>query len=119
MKRYSPVAESRRMEADPVIESSGNVFEDLQVDRPEEALAKAEIVRQISLTLTEQNLTESQAAKILGVDIPQVSALVRGRLTDLSIDRLLHFLLMLGRDVEIVIRTPEARVGRVRVVVPG
>jgi predicted XRE-type DNA-binding protein len=107
------------MDTDLVTESSGNVFEDLLVDRPEEALAKAEIARQIGLTLTERKLTESQAAKMLGLDEPRISALIRGRLTQFSIDQLLHFLLALGRDVDIVIRTPEKRVGRVQVVVPS
>ena len=41
--------------------------------------------------------------KVLGVDQPKVSALMRGRLTDFSIERLLRFLLLLGQDVHIAV----------------
>ena len=61
-------------------ESSGNVFADLGLADPEEALAKAELARQIGALLAERGLTQAQAAALLGVDQPKVSALVRGRL---------------------------------------
>ena len=51
---------------------------------------------------TEQRkLTQSQAAALLGVDQPKVSALKQGKLAGFSIERLLRFLLLLGRDIEI------------------
>ena len=86
-----------------VIESSGNVFTDLEVDDPEETLIKAELARAISAVISGERLTQTQAAEVLGVDQPKVSALMRGRLTGFSVDRLLRFLLALDRDVEIVI----------------
>jgi len=85
--------------------SSGNVFEDLGVSAPEEALAKAELAAKIAGIIASQKLTQAEAAGILGVDQPKVSALLRGRLTGFSTDRLLRFLTALGRDVDIVIRT--------------
>jgi hypothetical protein len=44
--------------------------------------------------------------------------LLRGYLTNFSTERLMHFLTLLGRDVEIVVKpTPRSRrLGRVRVV---
>jgi predicted XRE-type DNA-binding protein len=84
--------------------SSGNVFRDLGVPDPDEALAKAELVRQISDIITKQKLTQAKAASILGVDQPKVSALIRGHFEGFSTDRLFRFLNALGRDVEIVIR---------------
>ncbi|HLY54264.1 MAG TPA: XRE family transcriptional regulator, partial [Stellaceae bacterium] len=58
------------------------------------------------------------AAKLLEIDQPKVSRLLRGQLTGFSTERLMHFLTRLGRDVEIVVkRVPRARrQGRVRVV---
>jgi predicted XRE-type DNA-binding protein len=101
-------------------EGSGNVFADLGLADPEEALAKAELARQIGALLAERGLTQAQAAALLGVDQPKVSALVRGRLEGFSLDRLLRFLLALDRDVEIVVRprpgSPSGAGGRVRVV---
>jgi predicted XRE-type DNA-binding protein len=85
-------------------ESSGNVFADLGLNNPEELLAKAELVQRIVDIIAERKLTQVRAAKLLGIDQPKVSALLRGKLDGFSTDRLFRFLNALGRDVEIVIR---------------
>ena len=84
--------------------SSGNVFADLGLPNPEDRLAKAELVRRISVIISERRLTQLEAAAVLGIDQPKVSALVRGRLGGFSLERLLRFLNVLGRDVEIVVK---------------
>lgn len=84
--------------------ASHNVFADLGVDAPEEALAKAELTARIARTIAARGLTQVEAAKLLGVDQPKVSALLRGKLTAFSTERLIRFLNALGRDVEIVVR---------------
>jgi len=86
------------------IESSGNVFADLEIPNPEEMLAKAELAVKIADILRRRRLTQVQAAKVLGVDQPKVSALIRGRLSGFSIERLLRFLLVLGTDISITIK---------------
>ena len=80
---------------------SGNVFRDLGLPNPEEALAKAELARQIHEVIKAKRLTQAQAAKIMGVDQPRVSEIVSGKLSKYTIDRLLRYLLRLGRDIEI------------------
>lgn len=93
-----------------VYTSSGNVFSDLGLPNSEERLVKAELARKISETITFRNLTQVQAAELLGIDQPKISALVRGRLSGFSIDRLFQFLNDLDNDVEIIIkRKPEER----------
>jgi predicted XRE-type DNA-binding protein len=89
-----------------VTESSGNVFADLDVADPDEALVKAELAGAIAALVSARRLTQMQAAELLGIDQPKVSALMRGRLSGFSVDRLLRFLLALDRDVEIVV-TPK------------
>jgi predicted XRE-type DNA-binding protein len=84
--------------------SSGNVFADLGLKNPEELLAKAELVQRISDVIAERKLTQVRAAKLLGIDQPKVSALLKGKLDGFSIDRLFRFLNALGRDVEITVR---------------
>ncbi|HUZ01931.1 MAG TPA: helix-turn-helix transcriptional regulator [Thermomicrobiaceae bacterium] len=95
---------SERHEDLTITPGSGNVFADLGFAEPQEMLLKAELARSISATIRARNLTQAQAAEILGVDQPKVSALMRGRLTIFSIDRLLRFLTALGNDVEIVVK---------------
>lgn len=45
----------------------------------------------------------SEAAHLLGVPQPKVSALVNYRLDGLSVEKLMDFIVALGRDVEIVV----------------
>ena len=91
------------------VESSGNVFADLGVPRAEEALAKAELAQKIIDIIGDRRLTQVQAARILDVDQPKISALRRGRLSGFSIERLLRFLMLLGHDVEITVRPRRSR----------
>ena len=83
---------------------SGNVFADLGLPNPDLALAKAELVQCLRGLIAERKLTQAQAAKLLGLDQPKVSALVRGRVEGFSIDRLFRFLNALGQRVEITVR---------------
>lgn len=90
------------------VRSSGNVFQDLRVEEPAEALAKSELAALIARALRARRLTQTAAAKLLGVDQPKISELMRGRLTRFSTERLMTFLTRLGRDVEIVVRERRA-----------
>lgn len=96
---------------------SGNVFEDLGRPRPAEALAKAELARKIAELIAERRLTQAAAADLLDIDQPKVSALVRGRLAGFSLDRLVRFLVLLGRDVEIIVKPRAGAAGQGRVLV--
>lgn len=90
--------------------SSGNVFADLGVASPEEARARAELTARIASIIAAKGLTQTAAAKILRVDQPKVSALLRGRLAGFSTERLLKFLTALGSNVQIVVHDrPKAR----------
>jgi len=84
--------------------SSGNVFADLGLPKPDDLLAKAELTAQIIREIQRRRLTQGQAATILGIDQPKVSALKQGKLSGFSIERLMRFLLLLGRDIEITVK---------------
>jgi predicted XRE-type DNA-binding protein len=86
--------------ADRIEQLSRNVFADLGLNNPAELLAKAELVQRIADILAERKLTQVRAEKLLGVDQPKVSALLRGKRGGFSIDRLFRFLNALGRDVD-------------------
>jgi predicted XRE-type DNA-binding protein len=93
------------------VERSGNIYADLGVANPQEGRAKADLAHRIVGIIVGRKLTQVQAGKVLGVDQPKVSALMRGRLTDFSIERLLRFLLLLGQDVHIAVtaRRPSSK----------
>ncbi len=84
--------------------SSGNVFADLNLPHADDLLAKAAVAAKIIAEIQWRRLTQSQAAAILGIDQPKVSALKQGKLSGFSIERLMRLLLRLGRDIEITVK---------------
>lgn len=102
---------------DSITPSGGNVFADLDLPDADDRLAKAELARQIGAIIRQRRLTQKAAADILGTDQPKMSALLSGRLAGFSLERLAHFLTLLGKDVEIVVREkPSTRpIGRLSV----
>jgi predicted XRE-type DNA-binding protein len=63
-----------------VQEGSGNVFADIGMAKPEEALAKAEIALSVTDMIAKRGLTQLQAGRLLNISQPRVSDLVQGRL---------------------------------------
>lgn len=84
--------------------SSGNVFADIGMARPVESLAKAELARKIGSIIKHRHLNQTEAAKLLGIDQPKVSRLLRGQLKEFSMTKLMEFMLRLDRDIEIRIK---------------
>jgi len=101
-----------------VIESCGNVFADLAVAEPEEELAKAQLASHIRAAIRRNRLSQSAAADLIGLDQPKVSALINGRLTGFSSDRLMRCLTALGQDVDILVKAVPGKgmKGRIRVI---
>jgi predicted XRE-type DNA-binding protein len=108
----------KRREAEtPVTESSGNVFADMGLPEAEEELTKAQLASHIREVIKRRRLTQVAAAALMGIDQPKVSALLNGRLTNFSSERLMRLLTTLGQDVDITVRAkPRNRAhGRIRV----
>ena len=98
---------SKRIEVEA---GSGNVFADIGLPNPEESLAKADLAFRIGEIIRARRLTQTRAADMLKIDQPKISRLLRGQLSGFSTERLMHFLTLLGRDIEIVVkRTPRSR----------
>ena len=88
--------------------SSGNIFADLGFPDAEERMAKINLALQINTLIKRKKLTQKQAAELLDIDQPKISALSTGKLTGFSLERLFRFLTILGQDITINI-TPKAR----------
>lgn len=99
---------------DAVIVSSGNVFADLGFENPAEERLKADLVIGIGQEIARRRLSQSAAARLLGISQPDVSKLLRGRTGGYSLERLFALMSALGRDIEVTVRAPEpARQGHV------
>ncbi|MCK5383687.1 MAG: XRE family transcriptional regulator [Gammaproteobacteria bacterium] len=98
--------------------STGNVFADLGVKNPEEALVKARLAHVISDAISTRGMTQVDAAAFLGIDQPKVSRLVRGQLAGFSLDRLFRFVTLLGGDIKITVvegRPKSRRAGHMKI----
>ncbi len=97
-------ARKPRARVSRVTEGSGNVFADLGLPNPEQELLKARLTLQIHTILKGSGMTQAEIARILGVQQPQVSLLMRNRAGNFSVGRLMEFLMALRQDVEITLR---------------
>jgi predicted XRE-type DNA-binding protein len=103
---------------DEVVRGSGNVFADLGFPDAAERQAKLRLAYALNQVLDQRKLTQAEAAKVLGIGQPKVSALRRYKLAGFSVERLMTLLTALDQDVEIVIkRKPRfRRTGRISIV---
>ncbi len=80
---------------------SGNVFADFGFKNPKEANAKSDLALLLRAIIKKRKLTQAQAAKLMKIDQPKVSRIVRGLLSEFTIERLMNYLISLGCDLEI------------------
>jgi len=80
---------------------SGNVFADLGFADAKERTLKVQLAMEVNRLLEARGTTQAEAAAALGILQPHVSDLARYRLDRFSVERLMSFLVALGRDVEI------------------
>jgi predicted XRE-type DNA-binding protein len=101
-----------------VQESSGNVFADLGLRDSRVRLIKADLAHRICQIIISRELTQTRAAKLMGLDQPKISALRQGKLKGFSVERLFRCLNDLGQEIEISIRDVKQghRRGDIRVV---
>ena len=81
---------------------SGNVFADLGLSDPDERRLRVQLATRLIDLLADN--TQAAAAKRLGISQPHVSELKHFKLGRFSSERLLHFITLMDRDVEIFIR---------------
>jgi predicted XRE-type DNA-binding protein len=98
-----------------VTASTGNVFADMGLEDADELLIKADLAIAVAAAIKQRGLNQTSAARVLGIDQPKVSRLVRGDLYGFSIDQLIRLLGALGQKVRFTIedakpaRKPPAR----------
>ena len=108
----------RRGESVKITRGSTNVFEDLGYPDAAERQAKLRLAYALNQVIESRKLAQADAAKVLGITQPKVSALRHYKLAGFSVERLMNLLTALDQDVEIVIRRKprSRRVARISVV---
>lgn len=107
------------MESDEVVTvQAESAFHALGLDDADDLVVRAELMRKIAEIIDDRRLTQTRAGELLGMDQPRVSALLRGKITKFSTDRLLRALSDLGQDVELRIVPAKSGKGRIHVAGP-
>lgn len=101
-----------------VVRGTKNVLADLGYPDAVERQAKLRLAYALNQLLDERKLPQAEAARMLGLTQPKISALRHYKLAGFSVERLMNLLTALDQDVEIVIRRkPRTRkAGRISVV---
>lgn len=84
-----------------ITEGSGNVFVDLGFDEAEAKVMALRVELMVRLREHLSGMTQAEAAKLLGVTQPRVSALLKGVWKDFSIDMLLKLAARAGMNPEL------------------
>lgn len=89
-----------------VLEGSDNIFRDLGFPEAEAVnlLARSTLMIEIKKIIEERKLTQAEAARLLGVRQPRVSALYTGKIEDFTVDMLMKWLSKLGKDVSALVK---------------
>jgi predicted XRE-type DNA-binding protein len=96
---------------EPVTRGTENVFADLGFTDAAERQDKLRLAYALNHVLEAHELSQANAAKVLGVTQPRLLALRHYKLAGFSVERLMHLLTALDQDIEIVLRrnAPEGR----------
>ena len=98
-----------------ITHGTGNVFADLGLPDAGERQTKTRLAMAINEIIQARKLKQADIAMLLDILQPRVSALVNYQLDGFSVERLMHFLTALDRDVEIMIRPRSHDAGAVSV----
>ena len=109
----------RRSKKVEVEVGSGNVFADLGFPDAAELDIKVRLAVEIVRLINARRLSQVTAAALLKINQPKVSALKNYKLDGFSVERLMTFLLALGQDVEIRIRSRRSSRTAGRIFVEG
>jgi predicted XRE-type DNA-binding protein len=86
-----------------ITESCGNVFLDLGFS-PEEATIlamRSELMCRLEILIRDEEWTQAEAAKVLGISQSRVSDLIRGKFEKFSLDMLITLATRAGKTVEL------------------
>jgi len=81
--------------------SCGNVFADAGLPNAEDHLLKARLVSRIEDLMEERDLSQTKAARLMGLAQPDLSNILHGRFRGYSAERLMRCLSSLDGEIEI------------------
>ena len=93
----------KKTETEKVDVGSGDVLVDLGFPDADERRLRVQLAMRLNELVAARRLTQAGAAKLFGIPQPHISELKHYKLSRFSSERLLPFVTLLDRDVEIMI----------------
>jgi len=89
-----------------ITRASGNVFRDLGFDKEEAENLKlrSELMIHIEALFAKSGMTQAQAAKLVGLTVPRLNALLKGKINLFSLDALVNIAARAGLSVRLQVR---------------
>jgi predicted XRE-type DNA-binding protein len=78
-----------------------SAFHELELHNADELVTKSQLIRFVASEIRKRGLTQIVAGELLGLDQPNVSALMNEKITRFSVERLMDFSTKLGFSVSI------------------
>ena len=111
------IVKPRKSRTESIEHGSTNVFADLGFADAQERQQKVRLAAAVNTILDSHTLNQTQMAALLGISQPQISNLRGYKLERISVERLMRFLTLLNRDIDIVIRQKKSlgKIGEVAI----
>jgi predicted XRE-type DNA-binding protein len=86
--------------------SRDDIFADLGLTDSDEMKIRSDLMSEVVKIIQTSNIPHKEIAVILGISAPKISTLMSGKINDFSNDRLMHYLTLLGCNIEIKVSAP-------------
>lgn len=103
------------MSKHPANDRERNVWLQLGFADAETHFLKAELVLRLDRRMRSLKLTQEEAARRMGTTQPELSKILRGKFSEVSLERLMRFLAALGHRIDIRIGTAQRKKGDILV----
>jgi predicted XRE-type DNA-binding protein len=95
--------------------TADSAFHALGLPAADDLILRSALIRKAGDVARRKALSQSAIGKILGMEQPRVSALLAGKISLFSTDRLVAALIALGQDVEVRVRTSKSGRGKLSI----
>jgi predicted XRE-type DNA-binding protein len=91
--------------------TTGDVFDDLGFSPAEaaEAKIKSDLLHELLQCIEARGYSQAQLAEVLGIYQPDVSNLLKGKISKFSITKLIHYAVILNLNVQLKLTGPKAK----------
>jgi predicted XRE-type DNA-binding protein len=99
-------------------QGSDNIYADIGIQDAETMLFKANLSSKITEIIKHRNLTQNEAAIIVGMPQSKLSNMLRGQFRGISEFKMLRCLIKLGQDIEIVVKetSQNPSIGKINII---